>query len=720
MKKQKICVIGLWHLGSVISACFAKLGYDVIGFDTNKITVDNLKKGIPPVSEPNLENLIKFFLNKNLNFTNDLDVAVSDSDFILVSIDTPLDEQDNVDLSSFNEILLKIIPLIPEQCTIIVQSQVPVGTCNQLENTIKKMRPDLVFGISYIPENLRLGNAIHLFENPDRIVIGVDNNKTFESVKSIFSFSKSPLLKMNIKSAEMTKHAINAFLGMCISYINWLGMLSERLDVDISSVSKGLSTEQRIGNLLPLKPGIGFSGGTLGRDLKILKTLSENEFLDSGIIDNILEINKNQNLNIISGLQFFYPNLSGKRIGILGLVYKPNTNTLRRSLSIEIIDELLKKGAIVKAYDPSIDSLNEINKKNIQLTNSPYELAQNTDAILILTEWPEFRTIDYEKISHLMNNKIIFDFKNFLTNKINHKDYDYIISGNYSIKALVNSKPKQIHNKTKVLNKKISIVTGAGSGIGKSISLRFAKEGSHVILVGRDKSKLESTLKEINTLNGSASIFPVDVSNLHEVKNFVDDIISKKEKIDILVNSAGTILPIGPIHKVDLQEWEKCIHTNLFGTMYLIHEILPHMIKNKFGRIINLSGGGAFKPLPNFSAYSVSKSAVVRLTETVASEVKNYNIMVNAISPGPFDTQLVRTIISKEKDAGDEFVNAKKILQDGGGDINKVTELAVFLGSDECAPLTGKTIAAQWDDLNKIKYYVNEITESEKFTMQRV
>lgn len=271
-----------------------------------------------------------------------------------------------------------------------------------------------------------------------------------------------------------------------------------------------------------------------------------------------------------------------------------------------------------------------------------------------------------------------------------------------------------------IIRDKISIITGAGRGIGKAIAERFAKEGSIVILTARTSEEIDSTLQEIKKSGGEGISIQTDISKVNDVTRLVKQVIEKYSKIDILVNNAGVIKPIAPIHQVVVEEWEDNLKTNLFGTFYCIRKVLPHMIEKKYGKIINMSGGGAFNSMPNFSAYGTSKAAIVRLTETVAAEVKDYNISVNAIAPGAIKTKITYDIIESGDTAGIESIRAKEVIERGDSDVEKVTNLALFLASDESNGLSGKTISARWDELDYIRNNIREIQKSDKYTMKRM
>lgn len=419
---KNVAVIGLWHLGSVTSACLSKLGYNVIGYDSDESRIINLNKGIPPISEPRLEDLIKKNIEeKHLLFTNSLSEALKNSEFILLTIDTPVDEKDRVNLDPIFSIMKDIIKDVRNDVCIIIQSQIPVGTCDKFLKNIEKIRPKSHIEISYCPENLRLGNAIEIFERPDRIIIGANNEKTANKVKSFFDVIDCPKILMDLKSAEMTKHSINAFLATCISFINWIGNVCEEVGADSSKVSEGLLSEKRIGSKLPLKSGLGFSGGTLGRDLNILSELGKKFQIGNELINSVISTNHEQNIRVIKKLMKIFDSLDGLQIGILGLTYKPGTDTLRRSIALEIINELLKLNANVLAFDPAIKSVESISNKKFQLCDSALSAAQDSNALLIMTDWPEFKTLDYEKMFSVMKRPLILDMKNFLNKELLQK-----------------------------------------------------------------------------------------------------------------------------------------------------------------------------------------------------------------------------------------------------------------------------------------------------------
>ena len=271
------------------------------------------------------------------------------------------------------------------------------------------------------------------------------------------------------------------------------------------------------------------------------------------------------------------------------------------------------------------------------------------------------------------------------------------------------------------LKDKVSIITGGSGGIGKAIAIAFAREGAHLVLASRTQSQLEASKQEIESLSeAKVEILRADVSDAKQVKDLVDFALERFATIDILVNCAGVLGPVGLSSEIDAQKWLEAVQINLFGTFLCIKAVLPVMMAKKKGKIINFSGGGAVSPRPRFSAYSAAKAAVVRLTETLAEEVKEYDIDINAIAPGAVNTRLLDEVLKAGEAAGEELVKAIKQKQDGGTPPEKAAELAVFLASSESDGLTGRLISAVWDNWRESPKHMDEIISSDIFTMRRI
>jgi len=272
-----------------------------------------------------------------------------------------------------------------------------------------------------------------------------------------------------------------------------------------------------------------------------------------------------------------------------------------------------------------------------------------------------------------------------------------------------------------ILRDRVSLITGGSRGIGKAIATAFAKEGSSLLLASRTKSELEAAKQELENFTSRIEIFPADVSKAEETGGLVDFALEKFGTIDVLVNCAGIYGPIGFVTDIDTERWIEAIDINLGGTFLCIRAVLPTMMANKRGKIINLSGGGATAPFPRFSAYSASKAAVVRLTETLAEEIKEYNIDINAIAPGPVNTRLVEQVLEAGEAAGKDFlVKSIRQKEEGGVPPERVAQLAVFLASSESDGLTGRLISLLWDNWQEIPRHLDEIMSSDVYTMRRI
>jgi len=412
---DKVCVIGIWHLGMVASACLADLGYVVVGVDKDSEKVKGLKRGIPVLFEPGIEELLVRNIDaKRLSYTTDLKQALKGAQYAFITYDTPVNDKDEVDLSELFATASQLAQYLDNGSIIIVSSQVPVGTCEQMEDIIRQANPTLEFDIAYNPENLQLGGAIHGFQNPQAIVIGANSASTLNRVKQFFEPIKATKLTMDLRTAEMTKHALNAFFATSISFINEIANLCDELGADALKVAEALQWDERIGQKLPLQPGLAFAGGTLARDLRALEKLGDKLGYETHLIDGVLRVNEQQNKLVIRKLEKIYGSIKDLTVGILGLTYKAGTSTLRRSAALEIIKELTNRGAIVKAYDPKA-ALEEIQlHKEFEFCNDPYIVAKDSDALVIVTDWPEFKNLDFDLVKSIMKKPVIVDAKNML------------------------------------------------------------------------------------------------------------------------------------------------------------------------------------------------------------------------------------------------------------------------------------------------------------------
>jgi len=415
---MKICVLGLWHLGTVTAACLAAGGHHVVGLDFDEKVIANLKNGQPPLFEPGLEDLVKRGMADNkLEFSKDIDQAVRGAQVIWVTYDTPVDGNDRADVDFVVEQIIRIFSDLEDGQQLLISSQLPVGSVRHLEEMLIEARSDLVVSFACSPENLRLGKAISAFTQPDRVVIGVRN----EASKKIYSELLAPFTDhiewMSVESAEMTKHALNAFLATSVTFINEIAIICEQVGADAKEVERGLKSESRIGQKAYLGPGGAFAGGTLARDVAFLTQLGKQYDIPVQLFPAIKASNDTHKNWARRRLGQLFGNLKGKTITVWGLTYKPGTDTLRRSSAIELCEWLLKKGVQVQAHDPVVKNLPD-EYKQVKLCASPLDAAQKADALVVATEWPIYRSVEMGKVISAMNTPYVLDVNRFLDSAI--------------------------------------------------------------------------------------------------------------------------------------------------------------------------------------------------------------------------------------------------------------------------------------------------------------
>ena len=415
---MKVCVLGLWHLGTVTAACLASGGHHVVGLDFDEKVIANLKDGQPPLFEPGLEDLVKKGIAENkLEFSTDIKQAVHGARVIWVAYDTPVDGDDNADVDFVLEQITRIFSDLEAGQQILISSQLPVGSTQHLEELLAGARSDLIVSFAYSPENLRLGKAISVFTQPDRVVIGVRN----EASKKIYAELLAPFTDriewMSVESAEMTKHALNAFLATSVTFINEIAIICEQVGADAKEVERGLKSESRIGQKAYLGPGGAFAGGTLARDVAFLTQLSKQYHVPVQLFPAIKASNDMHKNWTRRRLSQFLGELKGKTIAVWGLTYKPGTDTLRRSSAIELVKWLLEKGVHVQAHDPAVKNLPE-EYKQVKLCTSPLDAAQKADALVVATEWPVYRSVEMGKVISAMNTPYVLDVNRFLDSSV--------------------------------------------------------------------------------------------------------------------------------------------------------------------------------------------------------------------------------------------------------------------------------------------------------------
>jgi len=412
---MKICVFGLWHLGSVIASCLAEKGLEVVGLDPDSDRINHLNKGIPPIFEPGLEDLIKKCLvSKKLVFTADEKIALNKTNTIWVAFDTPVDEEDRADVDYVIDQVKKLFVHLESGMIVLISSQLPVGSTRQLQEAFFKQYPNKKVIFAYSPENLRLGRAIESFTKPERIVVGLRNNEGKEKLEAIFALFCDNIEWMSVESAEMTKHGLNAFLATSITFINEIAILCEKVGADAREVERGLKSDPRIGIKSYLKAGAAFAGGTLARDVVFLDTIGKSLSISTPLITAVNVSNEEHKMWALNKLRMELGDLNGKTVAVLGLTYKPGTNTLRRSSSIELCENLERNGVIIKCHDPSIKKLPKEYEEKFNFSSSITDVLKGAQALVVATEWPDYKTLSINDILQNMQKPIVIDANRFL------------------------------------------------------------------------------------------------------------------------------------------------------------------------------------------------------------------------------------------------------------------------------------------------------------------
>ena len=413
---MQITVIGTGYVGLVAGACLADMGNDVICVDNNEEKLNKLKKGIIPIYEPGLEELVKSnYAEKRLEFSSDLDSAVKKSEVCFIAVGTPQGEDGSCDLQYVLKVAEQIAKAMNGYKVIVDKSTVPVGTAEKVTEIIKANTTH-PFDVVSNPEFLKQGNAVDDFLSPDRVVIGSNSDKATKIVQEIYSpflRTGNRIVVMDTKSAEMTKYAANSFLAIKISFMNEIANLCEKVGANAEMVRIGISTDNRIGNKF-LFPGLGYGGSCFPKDVKALIKTGQENGCDMSIIKAADNVNKKQrNLFVQKITEYFGEDLTGKTFAVWGLAFKPKTDDMREAPAITIINSLLEKGAKIKAFDPKAFELAKIVfKDKIEYSSSAYKATENSDALLLLTEWNEFRRPDFDKIKQLIKTPVIFDGRN--------------------------------------------------------------------------------------------------------------------------------------------------------------------------------------------------------------------------------------------------------------------------------------------------------------------
>ena len=427
---EKICIIGVGYVGLVSGAGISEFGNEVTCIDLDEQKINQLNNGEIPIYEPGLKSLVKRNANKKkLHFSNDISNAIKDSKIIFIAVGTPQKKNGEADLTYVRSVANSIADNLNNYKIICTKSTVPVGTGTEIEKIMSSKNDTKLFDYVSNPEFLREGSAVNDFMIPDRLVIGSRSTKAFNLMKNVYRplfINETPIVNTSIETAEMIKYASNAFLALKISYINEIANLCENVGADVHHVAKAMGQDGRISPKF-LHPGPGFGGSCFPKDTLALSLLGKKFKRPLKTIEAAIEVNNNQSMRMVEKLiNLLDNNITDKKIGILGLSFKPNTDDVREAASRKIIPQLIKLGATIHAYDPVAMNNFKFHFPNINYFESWEEAITDADACVILTEWHEFRGIDLEKLKSLMSKPVILDTKNILSvKKLKDLEFNY-------------------------------------------------------------------------------------------------------------------------------------------------------------------------------------------------------------------------------------------------------------------------------------------------------
>jgi UDPglucose 6-dehydrogenase len=423
---MQVTVYGLWHLGCVTAACLAEAGHQVVGLDLDAAVVDALAHGQPPLHEPGLAELVREGMeNGRLTFTSDAALALRGADVVWVAFDTPVNDADVADVDFVRRRLEAIAGCLSPGTLVLISSQVPAGFTRTLENSWASRR----LRFAYSPENLRLGRALDAFRRQERIVVGLRGHAGRNLLAQLLQPFTPSIVWMSIESAEMTKHALNAFLATSVSFMNEIARLCEAIGADAKEVERGLKSEGRIGPRAYLAPGAAFAGGTLARDVRFLIDQGRQLGVETPLAAGVLRSNDVHKAWLRRCVHDLLPAAPGSVVAVLGLAYKPGTSTLRRSTAIELCRWLHERGVVVQAHDPCVYELPADLQGVIRLVPDPQQALDGADLAVVASECPEFRSLGADDLRRRMRTPRVIDPNHFLARLRDEPDITYVAPG---------------------------------------------------------------------------------------------------------------------------------------------------------------------------------------------------------------------------------------------------------------------------------------------------
>ena len=424
---KQICVVGVGYVGLVTGACFADLGNKVAALDVDEKRIENLRKGVLPIYEPGLDELVKRNMKAGrLSFTTSYAEALKGAEFAFIAVGTPSGMDGEADLQFVAAAAKSIAQNMTQPLAIINKSTVPIGTGDWVADIVKGAQPRAIpFSVVSCPEFLREGSAIGDFMNPHRTVIGSLHREDAEKVAQLHLPLRAPIVITDLRTAEMIKYASNAFLATKISFMNELADLCECVGADVKEVAAGMGYDARIGRHF-LDAGLGWGGSCFPKDVKALAYMAKENHLNPRILDAVTAVNYARRSEAVRHMERMVGGLKGKTIGLFGLAFKPNTDDMREAPSIDIVQHLLEAGATVRAYDPVAMDVARPILPAVEMFKDPYEMAKGCDGVMIITEWNEFKQLDLDQLKSLLNTPALFDGRNIYDpNLMKEKGFAY-------------------------------------------------------------------------------------------------------------------------------------------------------------------------------------------------------------------------------------------------------------------------------------------------------
>lgn len=426
-----VCVYGLWHLGSVTAACLASCGIKTVGLTEDAQAADELSAAKAPLFEPGLDAMLAQGLQDgHLSFTSDVVAAIASTDLLWVSFDTPVDDDDVADVRYVLDRVRGTFPHLKDGAVVLISSQVPVGSTALLERDFARIADGRKVSFAYSPENLRLGDAIRVFTQSERIVIGIREDWARQVIEPVLEPFCDTLLWLRVESAEMVKHALNAYLATCVTFTNEVATVCEGVGADMSEVEGALRLDPRIGKKAYVRAGAAFGGGTLARDVQFLKVIAKDVGAQVPLLAAVLESNDHHKGWVVRHLRCQLGALKAKKVGVLGLAYKAGTDAIRRSVAIEVILELIAEGADITVYDPKVANLPEPLHSSVTIAPSVDAVFVGSEAVVLATEWPEFRELDFGRLVPAMKRALLIDQNAFASKQVSGiAGLHYVIAG---------------------------------------------------------------------------------------------------------------------------------------------------------------------------------------------------------------------------------------------------------------------------------------------------